>query len=80
MLGPCHVSLHLPYQICLAFKEIVAPKARFSVREIDAPGPGIGLGSRRRMLERIGGRVSFESETSIGSTFSFTLPMKPASI
>lgn len=46
-------------------------------REIEAPGSGIGLASIRRMLERVDGRIWFESERGVGSTFSFALPVKP---
>lgn len=42
--------------------------------QVRAEGHGLGLSIVQRIVEKLGGRVSVESEMGQGSTFSFTLP------
>ena len=39
------------------------------------PGTGIGLATSRRVVEGQGGKIQVTSESGVGITFSFTLPV-----
>ena len=42
-------------------------------------GTGLGLSIAKDLVEKMGGRISFESRLGFGTTFSFTLRLPPAS-
>ena len=44
----------------------------------NVPGEGIGLSYVQALVRRHGGRIWFESQHGVGTTFAFSLPLRPA--
>jgi signal transduction histidine kinase len=49
---------------------------RASNVESKTPGTGLGLSIAKRIIEMHGGQIQVESVLNVGTTFSFTLPVK----
>ncbi len=53
------------------------PYSRIASDRQQHPGLGLGLALAKQVVELHGGRIWLESMPGIGSTFSFTLPLRP---
>jgi signal transduction histidine kinase len=51
--------------------------ARHDEPEADGNVPGFGLAISKQVVERLGGQIWVDSVEGIGSTFTFTLPIRP---
>jgi PAS domain S-box-containing protein len=60
------------------FKKIFEPFQRVHVRGAPVEGTGIGLAITRKLVELMDGRIGFESEYGVGTTFWFELPLTAA--
>jgi signal transduction histidine kinase len=59
-----------------AWGEIFADR-RYTGAQTDGDVPGFGLVIGKRVVERLGGEIWVDSEEGVGSTFAFSLPIRP---
>ncbi len=55
--------------------ELFQPFSRLDMEVSDIPGTGIGLSITKQLVERMGGRIGFESALGLGSTFWLEFPI-----
>jgi signal transduction histidine kinase len=48
-----------------------------NAKEVEKDGTGLGLSIVKQIVERHGGKIWVDSQESVGTKFSFTLPQKP---
>jgi signal transduction histidine kinase len=58
--------------------KLFKPYSRLNADRQHHPGLGLGLALSKQVIELHGGRIWVESESGKGSTFSFSLPLRPA--
>jgi len=46
-----------------------------NAKDLNIPGTGLGLAIVKQIIEKVGGKISFESEIGKGAQFSFILPI-----
>jgi len=59
-------------------KELFIPFRRLGMENSSIPGIGLGLTVAKRLLDRTGARMGFQSSPGDGSTFWIDVPMMPA--
>jgi signal transduction histidine kinase len=65
-----------PHELDSIFDEFYRAGSNVS----DNEGTGLGLAISKKIARAVGGTIQVESQLGVGSTFTFTCPVKPVSV